>query len=139
MKKLQSNTKIVHKEADISKYLHLYLLTRRKNSVSYLLLIDSDARINLKCCRKITKIQDHLFSTPFHGNQFYFHVKKFIRFFNVFFLIETKNVNKKHQLDTKIGNKEAKISKYLHLYLLTLSKNSVSSLLFIEFDKRIKL
>ena len=84
-------------------------------------------------------IQEHLFSTPFHGIQLYFHVQKFVRFFTVFFLTKTKNVNKKHQLDTKIGNKEAKISKYLHLYLLTLSKNSVSSLLLKEFDVRVNV
>ena len=75
MKKFQSDTKIVHKVANISKYLHLYILTLSKNSVSYLLFLEFDGRINLKSCRQITVIQDNLFSTPFHGNQFYFHVK----------------------------------------------------------------
>ena len=131
MKKLRSDPKIDHKEADISKYLHLYLLTQSRNSVSFLLLIEFDERINLYSCRQITMIQGHLYSTTFHGNQFYFLVKKFVRFFTLFFLTETKNGKKKLQSDTKIVHKEASISKYLHLYLLTQRKNSISNFLFI--------
>ena len=84
-------------------------------------------------------IQEHLFSTHFHGIQLYLHVQKFVSFFTVFFLTETKNVKKKLQSDTKIGNKEATISKYLHQNLITLSKNIVSSLLLKEFDARVNV
>ena len=82
-------------------------------------------------------IQDHLFSTSFHGNQFYFLVKKFVRFFTLFFLSEKMKGMKKLLPDTKIVHKEVDISKYLHQYLLTQSKNSVSYLILIEFDARI--
>ena len=82
-------------------------------------------------------IQDHLFSTSFHRNLFYLFVKKFIRFFTLFFLSEKMKGMKKLQPDTKIVHKEVDISKYLHLYLLTRRKNSVSYLLLIEFDARI--
>ena len=84
-------------------------------------------------------IQDHLFSTSFHGNQFYFLFKKFVSFFTLFFLSEKMKGMKKLQSYTKIVHKEADISKYLHLYLLTRRKNSVSYLLFLEFDGRINL
>ena len=130
-KKHPSDTKIIHKEANTSKYLHLYLFTQSKNSVSYLLLIDSDARINLKSCRTITMIQDHSFCTPFHGNQIYFLLKKFVILFTLFFLSEKMKGMKKFQSDTKIVHKVANISKYLHLYLYGQNKNSAFSLLFI--------
>ena len=45
--KLQSYNKIVDKDANISKYLHLYLLTLSKNSVSSMLKNEFDARVNI--------------------------------------------------------------------------------------------
>ena len=70
-------------------------------------------------------IQDHLYSTTFHGNQFYFLVKKFVRFFTQFFIADKMKGKRKLQSDTKIIHKDY-TSKYLHLYLLTQRENSVS-------------
>ena len=72
-----------------------------------------------------------LFSTPLHGNQFYFHVKKFVRFFTLFFQTVKKDGKKKLQWNTNIVDKEATKSKHLHLYIPTISKNNVSSLLMM--------
>ena len=73
----------------------------------------------------MTMIQNRLFSTPFRGNQFYFLVKKFVRFFTQFFLADKMKGKRKLQSDTKIVLEEANTSKYLHLYLHTKSKNIV--------------